>query len=152
MKKTVLLSALVLLFTVGSLSVSAETITRTLSHGSGYYGYSPLGGQNSNNQMPPPPQGNNMQQERPPFVKDMANRPDNAPPLRQGNNMQPPPCDAMRADCAPPPQKSREFGGYSYNNMDRPAPPSFSSDRPDMPPNMGQQFQRPYQTKYNHNR
>lgn len=143
---------LVALITAGSLSVSAETVTRTLSHGSGYTGYSPLGGQNYNHQMPPPQHGSNIQPERPPLYKEMGNRPGNVPPPPQySNNMQPPPCDYTKTNCAPPPVNNREFGGYSYNSNERPAPPSFSGDRPDMPPNMSQQFQRPYQTRYNHN-
>jgi len=120
MKKTVLLSTLVLLFIAGALSTSAEIIYKQVSSGNNA-GYLPT-------------------YTQPAFPGQM----------QPAGQMQLPPPGGMN-NYAPPPQKSREFGGYSYNNMDRPAPPSFSSDRPDMPPNMGQQFQRPYQTRYNHN-
>jgi hypothetical protein len=129
MKKSVLISALAVLFLAGALSVSAETITRTLSSGSGYTGYSPLGGQTSQPMPPPPQQGSNMQPERPPLYKDMGNK----------------------SDCVPPPPSMQGLNSYAYNGNERPAPPSFSGDRPDMPPNMGQTFHRPYQTNYNNN-
>jgi len=129
MKKTYLIGALIALFIAGALSVSAEIVTRTLSSGNGYTGYSPLGGQTSQPMPPPPQQGNNMQPERPPLVKEMGNKPDCVPP--------------------PPTMNSGKFGGYSYNSNERPAPPSFSGDRPDMPPNMSSNFHRPYQTNYN---
>jgi hypothetical protein len=130
-KQFIACGVLVALITAGSLSVSAEVIYKSLSSGN-----------------------------------DVTNLPTYTIANPAGQ-MQPPPCDGMRTNCAPPPansnefntfgrnqhqapppSKSREFDSYSYNSNDRPAPPSFSGDRPDMPPNMSQQY-RPYQTRYN---
>ncbi len=54
-------------------------------------------------------------------------------------------------NCAPPPADMNSFNSYSYSDMSHPAPPSFSSDRPDMPPNMGKNYKKSYRTIYNTN-